>query len=99
MIKLANKEVKLQTVEVPVTAPPINAGTIARLILFVIAIINTVAVAFGYDVNIQVDGDMLYEGVSLVLDLIIFGVGFWKNNNVTKSARVKAEAAKQVVKK
>lgn len=104
MIKL-NKEgmdldkVKVKNILVPNEAPPINAGTLTRLVLFVVAIINTVALSLGYDVNINLDGDILYEGVSLVLDLVIFSIGFWKNNNVSKKARIKEVAAKQVIKK
>jgi len=93
-----NQAKQRQTVEVPLQAPPINAGTLTRLILFIVAIINTIARALGFDFNLDVDGDVLYEGFSILLDVLVFGYGFWKNNDITKKARIASEATKQIKK-
>ena len=90
-----NKNEK-RMVEVPLEAPPINAATLTRLVLFVAAIINTMAAFFGFDINLALNGDVIYEGFSIFLNLIVFGAGFWKNNDMTKKARISNEAFRQV---
>lgn len=89
-----NKEKQL--VEVPLEAPPITAGTLTRLVLLIIALINTAAAALGFDIEIRADGDLIYEGISILLDAVVFGYTFWKNNNITKKARIASKAYEQV---
>jgi SPP1 family holin len=100
MVSMANEKMKIKTVsevvEVPVEAPKVNPGLVVATIVYLIAIINAGAALFGFDININADHDMIYEGVTAVFTFGSFVIGIWKNHNFTKQARIKAAAAEQV---
>jgi SPP1 family holin len=63
-----------------------DTGTIARLIISIIAAINAAAAAFGFN-PFDVDEQTIYSAVSFVAALITWIWGFWKNNDFTEPAR------------
>ncbi|MGM0904276.1 MAG: phage holin [Bacillota bacterium] len=67
---------------------PITAGTVARFILLLLALINSGLTMAGYS-PIPVDE----EGVQTFISLAFMGGtslwAYWKNNDVTKKARSK----------
>jgi SPP1 family holin len=97
---LANKEVKIKTesqeVFVPVEAPKVDAMMIVRTLVFLASLINAVAALFGKELNLHVNQDLTYQIISAALLVGSSLYAAWKNNNVTKAARIQAAAAKQV---
>jgi SPP1 family holin len=94
---LDNKEVvKTQEVFVPEAAPKVDAKMLVRLLVFVVALINAVAAMLGKQLNLVVDQNLWYEIASAALLIGSTLWTAWKDNNVTKQARIKAEVAKQV---
>ncbi|AEQ34316.1 holin [Bacillus phage Bastille] len=91
-----NQNHKEQTVFVPEEAPAITAGTLVRFVVFLVAIVNAISAMLGHALNWDVDQNMLYEVFSAVLLLVSAGHMAWKNNNVTKQARIKAHVAEQI---
>lgn len=86
-----------QQVFVPIEAPALDAGMIVRTVVFLLALVNGVAAMFGYHWNLSIDQAQAYNVISAAI-MALSGVwAWWKNNNVTKAARVKAEVAKQIV--
>lgn len=84
---------------VPEAAPKVDAKTIVRLLVLVVAMVNAVAAMFGKQLNLEVDQELWYNIVSA---LLVIGAGVWaawKDNNITKQARISAEVAKQVTNK
>lgn len=92
-----NRAVRVQTVAVPETAPKVDTGLVVRTIIYIVAIVNAIAAMLGYDFNLNVDENFIYEGVTILFTLGGFASAYWKNNNVTKEARIKDATAKQVV--
>lgn len=88
-----------QTVEVPVEAPAVDTALVVRTIVYLIAVINAIAAYFGFDLNLPAKEEALYQVVSVVFAVGSFAHAYFKHNNITKSARIKAVVAKQVVKK
>ncbi|AEW47159.1 putative holin protein [Bacillus phage BCP78] len=84
------------SVFVPVEVPKVEPMVIVRLLVFAVALINAVAAMFGYNLGLEVDQQNMYDIISA---LFLLGSGFyatWKNNNISKQARVQAHVAKQV---
>lgn len=85
--------------------PKITAGTWARLIILTIALINSVLAIFGIkplpidedQVNSLID--MIYQVISAVLVIAAALAAWWKNNDITKQARMKKEVADKEIKK
>jgi SPP1 family holin len=94
-----NKQPETQVVVVPAEAPKVNVNLVVRTIIYLFAIVNAAAAYFGFDFNIEVSGDFIYEGVSLVFGVGAFISAYWKNNDITKGARIKAKAAEQIATK
>lgn len=65
----------------------ISAGTIARTICLVLAIINQVLLIFGKRAIEFVDED-IYQIVSTIFMIVTAVVAWWKNNSFTKAARL-----------
>ncbi|AXQ67810.1 holin [Bacillus phage Kioshi] len=85
-----------QSVFVPVEVPRVEPMMIVRLLVFVLALVNAIGAMFGYDLNLSVDQQNVYDIVSA---LFLLGSGFhvaWKNNNISKTSRVKAHVGEQV---
>ncbi|AIF72042.1 holin [Bacillus phage Riley] len=81
---------------VPQEAPPIAPGTIVRFIVFAVALVNAVASLLGHELGLKVDQNTLYDVLSA---LFLMGSSLhmaWKNNNITKQARIKAHATEQI---
>lgn len=81
---------------VPQEAPPISPGTIVRFVVFLVALVNAVASLLGHELGWQVDQSVLYDVLSA---LFLMGSSLhmaWKNNNITKQARIKAHATEQI---
>lgn len=89
-------QVRIQTVAVPTEAPKIDAGLVLRTIVYAVAIINAVLAIFGIDFNIELHEDKLYELITVIFTVGSFVLAYWKNNNVTKKARIKDEAVKSL---
>jgi SPP1 family holin len=87
---------KTQVVEVPTKAPKVDAKLVTTTIVYLVAIVNSIAALFGFDLDITANSNTIYEGASLVFGLGTFLFGVWKNNNFSKRARIKEHAAKQV---
>lgn len=96
---MENKEGQVKEVFVPETPPKVDARMIVRLLVYVVALINAVAALFGKQLNLVVDQELTYQIISAAL---LIGTSLWtawKNNDISKRARIKAEVAKQVEKK
>ena len=64
----------------------LDKDLIARLVLSIIAFINLLANAFGFN-PIVVDENAVYTTVSFIAALGVWAWGFWKNNYFTHNAR------------
>lgn len=98
---MQNKKVKAMATEpqqvfVPVEPPEIDAGMIVRTIVFVLTLVNGIASMFGFHWNLSIDQATAYKVVSGVLMAVSAIWAWWKDNNVTKSARIKQAVADQV---
>lgn len=91
-----NKSAQVQEVEIPTEAPKVSSKLVVTTIIYLIAIVNAAAAFLGFDFNIPTNYDFIYDGVSLVFFAGSFFHAYWKNNDITKKARIKAEVAKQV---
>lgn len=64
----------------------ISKGTITRTIILVIALVNQVLTALGYNV-IDLSDDTINTLISTIFTVITALVAWWKNNSFTKEAR------------
>lgn len=97
MSKFQTKDAEQQQVLVPVEAPNVDAMMIVRTLVFVVALVNAVAAIFGFNFHLTINQQIWYDGISAFLVVASGAYGYWKNNNFTKQARIKAEVAKQIV--
>ena len=74
----------------------ISAGTIARTIVLVLALINQVLTATGHAV-LPIDDEQINTLVSTAWTVIASLVAYWKNNSVT-SAAIEADKVKEEIK-
>lgn len=74
----------------------ISAGTIARTIVLVLALINQVLTATGHAV-MPIDDEQINTLVSTAWTVIAALVAYWKNNSVTPAA-IEADKVKQEIK-
>ena len=63
----------------------ISAGTIARTIILVLALVNQVLVVLGIS-PLNIADETIAELVSLVFTIGASGVAWWKNNSFTSKA-------------
>lgn len=68
----------------------ISAGTIARTIVLIVALVNTLLTAFGKN-PLPFSDEEVYAGVSAVITVVVSLVAWWKNNSFTKEA-IEADA-------
>nr|DAO37469.1 MAG TPA: holin [Bacteriophage sp.] len=68
----------------------ISAGTIARTIVLIVALVNTLFTAFGKN-PLPFSDEEVYAGVSAVITVVVSLVAWWKNNSFTKKA-IEADA-------
>lgn len=74
----------------------ISAGTIARTIVLVLALINQILTATGHAV-LPIDDEQINTLVSTVWTVIAALVAYWKNNSITPAA-IEADKVKQDIK-
>lgn len=86
----------VQTVVVPGEAPPIDKGLVTRSIVYGIVLVNAVASHFGFHFHLNGSEDTIYNYVSEGLLVLSFAQAFWKNNNISKAARIIDEVAGQI---
>lgn len=94
--KLKEKATEPQQVFVPVEAPKIDTDTIVRTIIFLLSLVNSIAATFGFHWNLNIDQAQAYEAISVIVMGVTAIWAWWKDNNVTKSARIKRAVADQV---
>lgn len=68
----------------------ISSGTIARTIVLIVALVNTLLTAFGKN-PLPFSDEEVYAGVSAVITVVVSLVAWWKNNSFTKKA-IEADA-------
>ena len=68
----------------------VSAGTWARLILMLVALLNLILTAFGVN-PIELDGSELYTVISVVFALLTGLAAYWKNNSFTAAAQAADE--------
>lgn len=68
----------------------ISAGTIARTVCLILALINMI-LEFSGKKLIPISDDQVYEVISLVFTIVTSVVGFWKNNSFTEEAIIADE--------
>lgn len=68
----------------------ISAGTIARTIVLIVALVNTLLTAFGKN-PLPFSDEEVYAGVSAVITVVVSLVAWWENNSFTKKA-IEADA-------
>ena len=64
-----------------------DAKLITRLIVSIVAILNMLAIQFKWT-PIELDENGIYVTVSVIITIIIWARGFWKNNNFTEAAKL-----------
>lgn len=74
----------------------ISAGTIARTIVLVLALINQILTATGHAV-LPIDDEQINTLVSTAWTVIASLVAYWKNNSITPAA-IEADKVKQEIK-
>lgn len=68
----------------------ISAGTIARTVCLILALINMI-LEFSGKKLIPINDDQVYEAISLIFTIVTSIVGFWKNNSFTEEAIIADE--------
>ena len=63
----------------------ISAGTIARTIVLVIALVNQVLTTLGYS-PIPIEDEMIVDAISICFTIVAAVISWWKNNSFTKAA-------------
>lgn len=66
--------------------PKINAGTITRTVLLVLALVNQALTIFGYS-PIPVEDASVEQFISLAFTIGAAVWAWWKDNDITKAAR------------
>lgn len=76
-------DVKVTTTE---EVGKVSAGTIARMIITALLLMNMILSALGYQ-PIDIADETIYNVVSGIALIISSVISFWKNNSFTKAAR------------
>src|SRR5206468_6859639 len=74
----------------------IDKGLVVRSIVYLILIANSVAAHFGLAFHLNGNEDFIYQIVSDVLLVLSFVEAYWKNNNISKAARIVDKVAEQI---
>jgi SPP1 family holin len=86
----------VQTVVIPAEAPAIDKSLVVRSIVYLILVANAVAAHFGIHFHMNGNEDFIYNIVSDVLLVGGFVQAYWKNNNISKAARIIDKVAEQI---
>lgn len=89
-------KVDVQKIPEVVEVPKVSKMLIVRALVYLVAIINAGAAMFGIDLNLHINQNLVYEGISYIFLIVSMGHGIWKNFNVSKTARAVAQVAKQI---
>ena len=73
----------------------VTAGTIARTVCLVLALINQLLAIFGRE-SIPIADDMVYQAVSIGFTVVTSLITWWKNNSFTAAAQVGDNMMKQL---
>ena len=79
--------------ESEISAPAITKGTIIRTILLAIGVINLILTSTGNS-PLPFDNEDVNMTVSVVFDVIVSVIAWWKDNDFTKKARLRKAASK-----
>lgn len=79
--------------ESEISAPAITKGTIIRTILLAIGVINLILTSTGNS-PLPFDNEDVNMAVSVVFDVIVSVVAWWKDNDFTEKARLRKAASK-----
>ena len=75
-----------------------TAGTIARTMVLIVALVNQICAASGHTL-IAVADDTLYDAVSTVVTVVSALVAWWKNNSISYAALKGDELMRELKKK
>jgi SPP1 family holin len=73
----------------------VTSGTIARLIILILAAVNQVLAILGYDI-INIPNETINTLVDSVFFIVAAGIAFWKNNSFTNEALEADEYMKEL---
>ena len=76
----------------------ITSGTIVRIVLLVVAIVNQILTTTGHSI-LPIDNETISETVSLLFTIVVSLIAAWKNNSITKEAREADEVLRMLKKK
>jgi cytochrome c oxidase subunit IV len=86
----------IQTVVVPAEAPSIDKALIVRSVVYLIALANYLAPFVGLHLNLHGSEQTIYQIVSAGLMVGSFCHAYWKNQNISKFARIASQVVKQI---
>lgn len=72
----------------------ITAGTIARTIILIVALVNQVLVSTGHSI-LPISDETITETVTVLFTLVTSLIAWWKNNSFTKPALLGDEAMRE----
>lgn len=72
-----------------------DAQLITRLIVSILAVVNLICQQMGWT-PFEADEEKLYSAVSLIITIIVWARGFWKNNNFTEAAKLGQTVTDQI---
>ena len=72
----------------------VDAGTVIRTVLLVLALVNQALVMFGYS-PLPVEDAQVEQAITLGFTVVTSVWAWWKNNSVTRKARQADELARQ----
>mgnify|MGYP003270308382 CR=1 FL=1 len=70
-----------------------DAGTIARTIILILALINQLLTTMGYS-PLPIHDSQVQDLISISITIIVSVMTWWKNNSFTQSAKIGDEAMK-----
>lgn len=72
-----------------------DAQLITRLIVSILAVVNLICQQMGWT-PFNADEEKIYSAVSLVITIVVWARGFWKNNNFTEAAKLGQTVTDQI---
>lgn len=72
-----------------------DAQLITRLIVSILAVVNLICQQMGWT-PFDADEEKIYSAVSLVITIVVWARGFWKNNNFTEAAKLGQTVTDQI---
>lgn len=75
--------------------PKVDAGTIARTIVLVVALVNQVLTMYGKN-PLPFSDDEIYMAITTVFTVAATAIAWWKNNSFTQAAITADETLKEL---